>query len=439
MRWDAVPHRWAEEHAEQELGSSLSPDRISELLSNVPIFHLEMTVDIRRYRWHWLDNNFWPLIPHYPWGVEPGEWLELHFEQIRGGSVLSYSSALAEPIEGNVAGVPANTRLTKFLDALNPSVIHAIRDDPTLHATLSGLPRPLHFAVLDIGQGSSNVMLDGKGRPIFYFDVGRGIYGNKHTLLGKAEFCTCPREKLRPPVLLSHWDFDHWAGAVDDPDLLECIWITPPPTTVKHASFQSDVINAGGTVIQLGPGFSNLTFGAGNHSTLLHCTGPSWSRNDSGNALVIKGDAGRWLFPGDASYKHIPLMDDWTFIAVVATHHGANFKGAVPPSANNYTRLLYSFGPNNTHGKTLVVHPVPNAVAQYHFQWPHTNWLVPGVSPGSVAPSAAEGVRVTAINDSAGTHLGSVLVGWGPTAPSIVFPVGAKCPNCNKSFNISQS
>ncbi|MEK6805743.1 MAG: hypothetical protein AABY95_03740 [Pseudomonadota bacterium] len=90
-------------------------------------------------------------------------------------------------------------------------------------------PHPTHVAVYDVGQGNCNAACDSRNAPIVYFDYGRPLSFNKHTAPHPwPGFCFTER----PPVVLSHWDFDHWGavqelGGIWNEKAINSDWIAP--------------------------------------------------------------------------------------------------------------------------------------------------------------------------------------------------------------------
>jgi hypothetical protein len=64
----------------------------------------------------------------------------------------------------------------------------------------------------DVGQGTALGLLCGSEDARLFFDLGGGAYGNKKTRPNPLRFCW----RANPPIVLSHWDTDHWAGETSD-------------------------------------------------------------------------------------------------------------------------------------------------------------------------------------------------------------------------------
>ena len=89
------------------------------------------------------------------------------------------------------------------------------------------------------------------GRPHLYFDMGGGIQGNKKTFptaFGWACF------GATPPIVLSHWDKDHWAYANVFTQSLHMTWIVPrqKPLGKSHGMLVQSIV-ASGTLLVSSP------------------------------------------------------------------------------------------------------------------------------------------------------------------------------------------
>lgn len=429
---DAIPIPWIDQHWIQSDGRLPDAEEASRFLEEAPFFQFNAHLGRRETRrlFRLLDSS-WEPDAAPPEGVL-GEWLVFTFDTPARRNAVCYSSASDSGTRGFLTLInPAPANLILYLNAFTPSVTKVLPSDPQLHAVIGNIPPPYAMAVLDVGQGSSNVMLSENGRPLFYFDAGRGTGGNWGTTPAGLEFCTCGPDGNPVPVFLSHWHSDHFLGTASDPDLLKCTWITPPAVTTKQMAYQNGLLFGGAKVLELqnNPPFI-LQFGTPGSYTLVACTGSPNDPNESGHALMVEWQDRRWLLPADASYKNISLASDQDFTAVVATHHGGKFTGPfVPDRASGYARLVYSFGPNNSHG-----HPSALSVFDHAAQWSHGNWNV-APPPGYVPPGWD--VRATAVHGIVPNHSGGVAVGW--LAPPPIPGLAAPCPTCAKSLNIQQN
>lgn len=104
-----------------------------------------------------------------------------------------------------------------------------------------------------------------------------------------------------------------------------------------------------------------------------------------------------WLLTGDGDYKHVPNLPD-EVAAMTVPHHGASPCGTPPPrpSSNRASRLLYSFGPGNRHGRNGVSHPRPETVNALS----RKGWTSPGWKPDSPGDRTAGGTTLAMAHHS---------------------------------------
>lgn len=383
---------------------------------SLPLYHVELT----------LPNT-------HPWVAELLQatgWLEFDLDDKGEVEVAVYGGLFSEPVTAWISHPPR--------PATNNSLRSVFDMDNWPDAGLSELNSVLNrrceitqLHVLDIGQGSASAIVCKCGLPIYYFDVGCGVYRNAKTTPGLVQFCVCDE----PVVILSHWDADHWAGALRDPDLLKMTWIAPRQSIgPRHTVFASSVLAAGGNILIFPSSLPKFSWGGRQKLELRRCLGASTDRNGSGLALVIENRSVRrgWLLTGDAPYDLIPGPLPSDLAAVVVPHHGADMgPSSVPPvrTARRYSRLLYSFGPGNKHGKSGISHPTSSAVNAHTARaWPHVGWLPPPPGTGPVSiPVIATAAHPNMHNDGA-------AVGW--TSPP---GVATHLSSCSKAMPVVPS
>ncbi len=246
-------------------------------------------------------------------------------------------------------------------------------------------------------------------------------------------FCTCDT----PTVLMSHWDADHWAAATLDSKLLQLTWVVPRQSiSHTHTAFGNNILRAGGRILVVGtapPPICRSTSGQILH--LRRCTGAD--RNGSGLALIVEDTASNrgWLLTGDAAYNQIPGPLPVDLAAVIVPHHGAAMGTASippPPSGHQYSRLLYSFGPDNKHGRGTppIQHPTQSAVSVHTAAgWTHNGWITP---PGFATANAP--VLATATHKI--SHESGIAVGWTSTPP--VNPLSGHVGSCSDVMPVTQ-
>lgn len=279
------------------------------------------------------------------------------FEMVLGDSVAStlqiqhFSALTADPAPQSimdykrVRGRKASELAEKFnLKGVPDASESEIRD------LLEGAASEVELGVLfDVGQGSAAALLDGSGSPKVYFDYGAGVLGNQRTYpRHNRPLCTLETEL----VILSHWDWDHWANALRDRDrhVFGCRWLAPRDDTIGpiHMALAAQLRG-----LKFWPkSLPALKLG---EISIHQCTGKS--RNDAGLAVTWHPSDmrdGGVLFPGDCDYGHLPKsLQEKSFHGLVASHHGAAGKTkakAPAPIDPEVCRWYVSAGTGNSYG-----------------------------------------------------------------------------------------
>lgn len=266
--------------------------------------------------------------------------------------------------------------------------------------------------VYDIGQGSANALVDEWGHPCLFYDLGWPTsfnQGSRPPYPPDLFACDgCARSlRFRPPVILSHWDYDHWAYAVANhnyhfgskassmtfkPAAMDRVWIMPKPPGLTsrgkglgptHMRLLTSLPKA--NRIAWPNTLQMIEFCAGVVTRTNRKKLTSERNNQALVWFVIKADnrTKATLLPGDVDYPNmrwpIPAPD---IESLVASHHG----GAVtvdPAIAASVlpTVLAVSVGHPNCHG-----HPNSNALLNHafmgwkpEFTWTRAKWPVGAV------------------------------------------------------------
>lgn len=210
-------------------------------------------------------------------------------------------------------------------------------DDPALFRLLIEHESNIEIRAVDVGQASCNAFFVG-GRPIGYFDAGSPIYWNQKSFHGRL----CHKPPSSGFVILSHWDFDHFALGSKVPQLQSLTWIAPDqPVGPNALNFQRKLGNnlrfLTTPVIwphfELKPGLStNLK-----------------DRNGTGYSLAILLGEDKVVLTGDAPYSMIDpaILNGASRITV--PHHGGTGLGSIP-TPRGASRAVVSYGkPNSYH------------------------------------------------------------------------------------------
>jgi len=282
-------------------------------------------------------------------------WYSLHIgpEGIAGQMLASLEEPEAEPTH-----ITALERLDgRSGDGRNLRRAHSLAEfwqvgpEKLIEALDESLKAARSVCVYDVGQGNANAVCDESNLPLLYFDLGGGCAWNARTypVNQRKAFCwTC-----RPPVVLSHWDFDHYFSGTFLRDAWKTTWIVPEqgPIGPTPRKMLAQIRQQGGTVLV----WSRPPWAAQCGRVSLERPSPaSGSKNQSGIVLRVdlpcSGGSRGILLPGDAGYKHLPPRLTRDLAGLVATHHGASRHMGVPPSTVGAGAVVYSYGPHNTYG-----------------------------------------------------------------------------------------
>lgn len=394
--------------------------RRSDPFASAQIFRIEISVKTTH---QWFEKLS---------AVDEFDWVEIDLDDTGVSNAQVYGGLFALPVDASLASIiKVSPKVNGALSHLFSMPSWPKASEADIRRALGSLGSLDYLTAYDVGQGSANGLLDTAESAQLYFDLGGGAYGNLHTRPTPLRFCW----RANAPVVLSHWDTDHWAGEAGDPLAQGRTWIAPRQAIgPSHAAFVSKILSAGGTVLiwaRKNPKPISIATAGGQTLTLAHCTGKV--RNDSGISCVVTDTirSEGWLLTGDAPYNKLGQGSlPQNLRAVVVPHHGADMGSAVkntpPARPGGYTRLIYSFGPGNRHGRTAVQHPTAVAIAA-HAAWNHGAWI--SAPPASTSKAGGD-VLATADNPSpaqpSGVHHDAAVVGWSapPLVPFATVPCG---------------
>lgn len=286
-----------------------------------------------------------------------------------GGAIraLLYANLFGEAREIRLASVrEAGASVADDLDDLDPLASEPDASESDIESALtrtksSGIDG---IAFYDVGQGTAQGLLN-QGQVLAYVDFGGGAGSHSGTFPSSlSAFCFT----ADPPIVLSHWDEDHWSSGGRDTRSYSQTWIAPRPTAGMKLGFHhrahASAVLAAGTLLLWPAGLAVLYNG---QLTILKCTGSS--RNASGLALEVSppGSGKPVLLPADAGYADLPSPYAATagglspppdpYDAIACPHHGGYSRSPIIPGcpASTYARLAYSYGVPNQYS-----HPLSN-------------------------------------------------------------------------------
>lgn len=221
---------------------------------------------------------------------------------------------------------------------------------------LNSVPQVSSVLVRDVGQASFVSLRDAHGRAVLHYDVGYPIAFNGHT---------APRgfdvdDSESPPIILSHWDWDHLHAAYRKPHLLNCQWIVPDQRLGPGAARLARILAAKGNLL-VRPAIARGQFKFGE---VTQSQGLAGDLNNTGLTILVALANGRSaLLTGDADYADLRHAAARRVDHLVATHHGARFgapAASVPTPSTEDCALVISYGSRNVYR-----HPHPESLAKH--------------------------------------------------------------------------
>lgn len=348
---EAVDADWADSILNREV----SADLWREVGPEAPVSILEFEF-----------QQWWSLLGGRPLNVSRSrisrEWVEVSVKQ-GGTPIAQYVSMFGAPRKITVDRILTleNIKAQKLDQLLDLGPYEA--DEKQIEALLPA-DRIDWVAVYDVGQGAANALLDQQAIPCMYFDLGGGVLEHSGTFpTAFNQLCT----SRMPPVVLSHWDWDHWSSGGRFTASQSLTWLVPNQRLGIVHGVLASLILANGSLLVWPKSLAKITKG---QLTIEKCTGSH--RNDSGLAALISGPGGEApiLLPGDSRYTAIPSKD-LVFRSVVAPHHGAKMRAAFTPASDSSAtgRIVYSYGEPNRWS-----HPDPKTKDRYaKAGWEHAS------------------------------------------------------------------
>jgi hypothetical protein len=412
--FEAFDGQWFDNHSVPE-----SPDELADYYERAALFVLQAYFHPSRI-------GMFPALGHSAKMAfeddEPDDWFVFETAPTEGRTLSENELPLTVYANLYQPGIEATAKDVRLADSTVASQLRRVvstahipdASEQEIDGALANVARAKidWVVVYDVGQGNSIGLCAMPGTVETYFDFGGGILANAGTFPSAlTSFCFTSQ----PPIILSHWDFDHWSSANRDARSLAMTWIAPrQPVGPSHVALMTSITSAG-KLLLLPRGFPAKWRGP---IYLELCTGSG--RNHSGIALTLSeksnGAGELMLFPGDARYPCLgSFPPKQNYLSAVAPHHGADMRNRTVPTCPKRapSRLVYSFGAGNTFS-----HPRLNTRQNHD----GSGWRDPHITLGA---SSYE-VRETAHRLSG--SLGHVLLGWNTHAAAPPLPCsGLNC------------
>lgn len=243
------------------------------------------------------------------------------------------------------------------------SVVTASANTATLQLFHTAVTEIKGIRVFDVGQGDCIGIRDQNDDVCAYVDYG----GNEYHPDNSNPSYTATRLPVQSgshyvPVILTHWDKDHyWSANKKNPAAQQCAWLTPRQWVSPQATrFAAKLANAQCWPESLGT--QAVAFAVGTHYEVqirkcaaFPTNANSEDRNHSGLAITVTrkppGEVvTHMLLPGDCAFDRIPnLPANLSLCAIVAYHHGAStdWRAATEQelkNAHSSHAMAYSYG-----------------------------------------------------------------------------------------------
>ncbi|GGA40172.1 hypothetical protein [Dyella nitratireducens] len=286
------------------------------------------------------------------------------------------------------------------------STITATADTATLQLIPATVTEIKGVRVFDVGQGDCIGLRDQNDEVCCYVDYG----GNEYHPDQSNPSRTASRLPVQAgshyvPVILTHWDKDHyWSANKKNPAAQKCEWLVPRQLVSPQATrFAAKLANAKCWPESIGDQAVSFAVGTDDEVEIRKCaTFPANAqkedRNHSGLAINLKrqpsgGTATHMLLPGDCAFDRIPnLPAKLSLRAIVAYHHGASTDWCAATEqtlANAYSPyvMAYSYGTHSPGKKNHYGHP-----NRSNYQSCHPNWDIGAI--------ITEDIRAKGLNSS---------------------------------------
>ncbi|QIP05609.1 ComEC/Rec2 family competence protein [Bradyrhizobium symbiodeficiens] len=272
-----------------------------------------------------------------------GDWVEVKLER-RDNFPIAWLTTLADDYQG---AERLNVVEMRIVDGAEPGghlrasvdMKAADKRDSSLLEEFKRLSDfELHVRVVDVGQASCNAVHSGRSStsPVLaYFDVGAPLFFHHSSL--PSPFAEPLRVFDSGVVILSHWDFDHYAQALRSSSRLRQLkWYAPrQPVGPNAIAFQNSLSSL--TILDL-PSYREGQVG------IFKCNGPTNDRNHSGYVMRIGNEQNASLLTGDASYEVIARQATVGIQGLTIPHHGGS--GGAKPFTGSGPAVVSYGAPN---------------------------------------------------------------------------------------------
>ncbi|MER8969197.1 hypothetical protein NKI25_26515 [Mesorhizobium sp. M0808] len=240
-------------------------------VDGAPIYAIEINASDAGGEW----------LAKYPHDALP-EWSQIELVPDDKGEAAVYNSIAGPPRRARISVRPASNKLARML-ALATDLAPDVRPEDEIELALPASPIE-HIFALDVGQGSANALVAAAGKVVAYVDLGAGVLADVGTWPPSMRGICLLHD---PPVILTHWHYDHFHAANIYPAAQGMTWIAALQTLGPGP--QSAMASAIGTTGKLMVWSGGGILSAGKVD-LERCVGPATNQNRSGMAVWVRGE-----------------------------------------------------------------------------------------------------------------------------------------------------
>ncbi len=210
-----------------------------------------------------------------------------------------------------------------------------------------GGPDTLSARVLDVGQASCTAIYtarDPAAEVLGFFDVGAPIWFHNKSMPRQLDL---KLPKTKGFVVLSHWDFDHYAMAWwRVKKLRDLSWFAPlQPVGANGARFQNLLGDRLHFCHEEQIGVDRFTLFKGRGAA----HGLDTDRNATGYVLRLTNEDGARLLTGDVDYSYVPGLAMEQLVGLTVPHHGGTGTGTPPTPSKHGALAVASYGVPNRY------------------------------------------------------------------------------------------
>lgn len=323
-----------------------------------------------------LDKDTKPGAPAYVRSPESDNYRKQAISRVIG---IEYLDDILPPTSLGAAATPgaagSATTLRKTRKRLG-RVFDLARLPPAPTTTIDTLLAPFGTftdgTVYDVGQANLCALSASDNRRLFV-DIGSPLWVNSRSK--PKPFRLNP--KANDLVIITHWDYDHFAHYRDEDAFKEINWIAPSQLVGPNVYAFALGMHNNSRLHLVRPGWGGTTKAAVAIHLYESTSSNREDANNTGIVCVANVRKNRVVLTGDSDYHHAPMLAVAPADYVVVPHHGGPLQGKTVPSPKGCATAIVSFGKPNRYG-----HPDADTIANHIA----AGWTIVATGPWNGAP-----------------------------------------------------